>query len=432
MKRCEIFFIVDGARLEAQACLLAPTLRAHLNDTQTATAYVREDYVDQVDPLTREVLERSGVARQGWTDLEVNLGLSQAVPYRVFTLDAPARLVLDFREVDWSGFDPASFDPDGLFEGIRYGVFRPGWSRLVLTLPNPLAAQSVNLAVDQSLGQAQLRLVLAPTGLADFKAKAGVPSQAKWALRRPRVSSVPHPRQRGDRPLRVVIDPGHGGVDPGAKAAGHLEKTLVLTFARELQEALIRAGRFDPSLTRTQDRFVSLPERISIARARAADVLISLHADALTTGNARGATVYTLSEKASTQAAAQLARQHERDDLLAGVDLSAQDDEVASVLMDLARIETQTRSDLLAEMMVAGIAQKTGRLRKRPHLSAGFSVLRAPDIPSILIELGFMSNRDDLQNLITPEWRARVIEGIVLALDDWAVEDAAQARLLRK
>ena len=178
--------------------------------------------------------------------------------------------------------------------------------------------------------------------------------------------------------------------------------------------------------------FTSLTGRISHARQGQADVLISLHADALEEGSASGITVYTLSNKASDEAAEQLASQLDRADLLAGVDLSEQDEVVTSVLMDLARLETNARSNDLAGQIVSGIAQATQRSRSRPQLSAAFTVLKAPDIPSVLIELGFLTNKRDLRNLLNPEWRRNVQKGILQGLGVWGINDAAQARLLRK
>lgn len=163
-----------------------------------------------------------------------------------------------------------------------------------------------------------------------------------------------------------------------------------------------------------------------------ADLFISLHADALESGWATGTTVYSLSDEASNEASAVLAASQDRADLLAGVDLRDQSDAVAAALMEMAQVETKPRSDLLADMVVSGVAQSIGRLRKRPHLYAGFRVLKAPDIPSILVELGFMSNERDLNNLLNAAWRRKVIKGIILALDTWLVEDAAQAQLLRQ
>jgi len=185
-------------------------------------------------------------------------------------------------------------------------------------------------------------------------------------------------------------------------------------------------------LTRDRDMFLSLQGRITRARAAGADAFISLHADALARGTASGTTVYTLSRVASDQASALLAASHDRNDLLAGVDLKQQDDLVASVLMDMARVETGPRSEKLADAIVKGVARAVGRMRVRPRLSAGFSVLKAPDIPSVLVEFGFMSNPRDLALLTSRKWRARMIDGLVAGLESWVLQDAAEARLLRR
>ncbi len=203
-------------------------------------------------------------------------------------------------------------------------------------------------------------------------------------------------------------------------------------FARELRDGLRRAGGFEVVLTRDDDVFVPLEARQSIARTAGADVFISLHADALAEGRASGATIYTLSETASDIASEKLAERHDRADLLAGVDLSDQDDVVAGVLMDLARTETAPRSDRLADALVAGLDQSIGNLHKRPRLEASFSVLKAADIPAVLIELGFMSSERDLDNLRDADWRARAAAGVRDALRAWVVADAAEASLLRQ
>jgi N-acetylmuramoyl-L-alanine amidase len=364
--------------------------------------------------------------------VSVNLSLSQPVPYRVFVLNDPKRLVFDFKEVDWAGFNGQDILNTDAVSGIRYGIFRPGWSRMVLDMAHPLAMETIELVTGASGTSATIKVNLENVTSEEFAKRTGAPVDDSWGIQAKAVDIEPKQRQLGDRPLVIAIDPGHGGIDPGAERKEHTEKQLVLLFGRELKEALILTGRYKAGMTRDRDEFVSLPERITRARAIQADVMISLHADALASGNASGTTVYTLSSKASDAAAASLAEHHDRSDLLAGVDLSRQDDVVAGVLMDMARVETSARSDALADQIVTGIADTVGYQRKRPHLSAGFSVLKAPDIPSILIELGFMSNKKDLDNLLTMEWRAKVIEGIIAALDSWTIEDAAQAQLLRK
>jgi N-acetylmuramoyl-L-alanine amidase len=364
--------------------------------------------------------------------LEVVLHLTQGVPWRVFTLDAPPRLVFDFRQVSFDGLDPARLDRAAGVAGIRVGLFRPGWSRMVLDLAGPFLPQGAEMRLDPDSGAARLTVRLEPAAAAAFAAASGAPEGALWSLAVPEGPRAPMRRQTGDRKLRVVLDPGHGGIDPGAQHEGHDEADLMLTFARELQEILVLSGRYEVTLTRTEDVFVPLQTRVSLARAAQADVFLSLHADALSKGRATGTTVYTLSETASDEASAQLAERHDRDDLLAGVDLADQDDVIAGVLMDLARRETGPRAERLADRLVEAIEAATGNLYKKPRMAAGFSVLKAPDIPSVLIEVGFMSNPRDLASLTDPDWRARAARGILDALDAWTIEDAAEARLIRQ
>lgn len=362
-------------------------------------------------------------------DVELVLRLSQPVPYRVFTLDSPRRLVLDFSEVNWDGLQPEVFDRSRAVTAMAVGVFRPGWSRMVLELAQPLGIGTVDMATSDG---AVVTVRLTPLTTAEFTARAGAPESALFKLPVPAPLDAPHQRQTGDRPVVIALDPGHGGIDPGAERDGAVEADLMLGFARELRDTLMRAGNFEVVLTRDADVFVPLELRQSMARAKGADVFISLHADALAEGRASGATIYTLSDTASDAASEKLAERHDRGDLLAGLDLSAQDDVIAGVLMDMARIETAPRSDRLAEALVLGLDQTIGTLHKRPRLEASFSVLKAADIPSVLIELGFLSNTRDLENLQSPEWRAAAAEGIRDALRIWAAADAAEAGLLRQ
>jgi len=347
----------------------------------------------------------------------IELALSQPVPWRVRLKADPPRLVLDLREADWTGIDRVT-RPKGV--ELRAGVFRPGWSRLVMELPGPMAVAEAGMATD---GTTRLRLVLAPAAPGDFAAEAARPEPPEWAL--PEAVDLPAPQPQGSGPLVVVLDPGHGGIDPGAEREGETEKDLMLGFARELKELLLRDGRFTVVMTREEDVFVPLETRISIARAAGAGVFISLHADALAEGEAVGATIYTLSEDASDEASAALAERHDRDDLLAGVDLTDQDDLVAQVLMDMARTETLPRTGRLAGALEAAMKSADLRMHRHPRQHAGFSVLKSPDIPSVLIELGFLSSARDLRRLTDPEWRARMAGAIRDGLLVWADEDAA-------
>lgn len=352
--------------------------------------------------------------------LAVDLAISQPVPWRVRVLDGPPRLVVDMREVDWTGLRDLP-RPDAVRD-MRAGIVRPGWSRLVLELDGPWA---VRLAEMTTGAATRVRLRLDRTDAAAFAATAARPEPAQWALPEPADLPPVVPRRMGEGPLIVVLDPGHGGIDPGAERGGVTEADLMLTVARELKELMLRAGGFTVVLTREEDTFVPLETRISIARAAGADVFVALHADALAEGEAVGATVYTLADEASDAAARTLAERHDRDDLLAGVDLTGQDDVIAHVLMDIARTETAPRTERLAVALVAAIQAEGLRMHRHPRQAASFSVLKSPDIPSALIELGFLSSERDLKRLTDPDWRARMGRAIVAALRSWADAEAA-------
>ncbi len=372
---------------------------------------------------------------QSGPGLTLDLRLSQPVPYRLRLVDGPPRLVVDFREVDFAalrGEDPlAAAGSPAAVQALRHGPLQPGWSRLVLELDGPHGIDSAELRTDAATGRARLQVALSPVPQAEFTARS-VPEGALFeGLPATGLPAAP-PRRPGDGPLIVVLDPGHGGIDPGAEREGLRESDLMLTFGRELREALRRAGGFEVVMTRDADAFVSLEGRIRIAREARADVFLSLHADALPDGGATGATIYTLADEATDAAAAALAERHDRADLLAGVDLTAQDDLIANVLMSIARTETTPRTDALADQLVATIRANGLRLHRRPRQAAGFSVLKAPDIPSILLEVGFMSSPRDLADLQDAEWRAAMARSVVEALQRWAAEEAASSALRRR
>ncbi|MFN3351102.1 N-acetylmuramoyl-L-alanine amidase, partial [Pseudorhodoplanes sp.] len=230
----------------------------------------------------------------------------------------------------------------------------------------------------------------------------------------------PQDLRAGDpRPL-IVIDPGHGGPDTGTKAGGGeiMEKNVVLDFSLTLRDQLEKTGRYRVALTRTDDTFIPLNERVRFARQRQADLFISVHADALpkSEGDVQGATIYTLSDTASDAEAAKLAEAENRSDIIAGIDLAQEPDDVADILLDLAHRETKTFSHAFARLLV-GEMKSSVRLHKKPLKSAGFVVLKAPDVPSVLIELGYMTNRQDLKLLTSEAWRGRAAQTMVKAVD---------------
>ena len=393
--------------------LLAPVTRAQSQEFGASA---------RVIPDETSVRDRRGGAA------ELSFGLSQGVPWRAYTLANPDRLVLDFQEVDWTGLTPDSFASDAI-RAVQYGVLRPGWSRFVAELSGPLGIETAALFVAPETATARLEIRLAELERETFNARTGAAPDARWVLPEPVMRAAPQTTR--DR-LVVMLDPGHGGIDPGAIRHGQSEADLILQLAFDIEEALLRAGGIDVVMTRRDDVFVSLEGRVAMARNSGAHLFISLHADALQEGVAHGASVYTLSETATDEATAALAERHERSDLLAGIDLSGSDDVVAQVLMDLARQDNAPRSTMLAKALIAGIEAEVGQVHKRPLRSAGFSVLKAPDIPSVLVEAGFLSTDEDLKNLQDPDWRSSMARGIRDGVLAWSLADAAVAPLRRK
>ncbi len=404
-------------------------MRAFLNILALLFFCVTAAAAHDLTALARVDPARSQISDGWFGETTITLGLSQGVPYRVFLLDDPARLVVDFREADWAGVSAGQLlAAPGRIAAVRFGAFQPGWSRLVADLAEPMLPMEIGMPVDSDSGAAQLEITLKPTDPETYAARAGTPVDPAWtaALIKP-----PEAGQPKDDAFVVVIDPGHGGIDPGAQHGEVDEKDLMLKFARALQEALKRSG-VEAALTRDEDVFVALEHRVAIAHQARADVFISLHADNLTQGGARGATVYTLSESASDAATEHLAARHDRSDIIAGVDLIGSDDQVAGILLDLARQETEPRSAALARTMVEGMARAGGPMNRNPLRRAGFSVLKSADIPSVLVEIGFLSSKRDLANLSDPVWRAVMVNAMADAVLAWRDQDAARRPLVRQ
>ena len=252
-------------------------------------------------------------------------------------------------------------------------------------------------------------------------------SPATLAAPKPKAKAqAPQPKQNR-RPV-IVIDPGHGGVDPGAiSRSGTLEKNVVLGFARALRDALKSSGRYDVQLTRDNDTFITLGGRVEIAQKHNADLFISIHADSLKRGIARGSTIYTVSERASDQEAAEIAAAENKADLVGGIPPEAENEQLTDILVDLVQRETRNHSMFFAKTLV-GELKDTTRLNTKPHRYAGFRVLRAPDVPSVLLELGYLSSPEDEKLLTSDAWRKRVAGAIVSAIDGFFGTHVAQRR----
>lgn len=369
-----------------------------------------------------------GTAEAGRASFTVELPLSQPVPWRARLWADPPRAALDFRSLDFAGL---GLRPAGAATAIRTGDAGGGWSRLVVEFDRPMGFAVLGMAVDPASGQARLTARLVPVDPAEFDRQRAALDRDEAT---PAVVGAPPPAARDLlRPLRVVLDPGHGGLDPGAVHGNLTEAALMLTFARELAEALRRSGGFEVVLTRDGDEFVSLESRVRIAREAGAEVFLSLHADALDDGEASGATLYTLAEQATDAAAAALAERHDRANLLGGgADLTGIEDEVALVLIDIARTETRPRTERLVAALLGAIREADLRLHRRPWQEAAFSVLKAPDIPSVLIEVGFLSSPRDRARLADPAWRGRMAAALVAGLAAWRDDEAGRRLLVRQ
>ena len=350
----------------------------------------------------------------------VVLDLTESPGYRIFPLADPYRMVVDLSEVVWRLPDGHAPQGRGLVQSLRYGLFAPGTSRVVLDLAGPTRIQEVQVLPASADAPTRLVIDLAPISEADFQASlrsAPLMSSVTMAAPAALVLPPPKPETGGDERPVVVIDAGHGGVDPGAiGGSGVYEKEITLAMAIELRKQLEKTGRYQVVLTRDSDVFVRLRDRIDVARAAGADLFVSLHADAHTTSDLRGASVYTLSEKASDAEAAALATKENKSDVIAGIDLSNENEVVTNILIDLAQRETKNLSARFAALLVDELKRDTPLLRNT-HRFAGFAVLKAPDVPSVLIELGYLSSDEDEAQLRSAKHRAKLGTAIVRAVD---------------
>ena len=344
--------------------------------------------------------------------------LNRKIDLAAFTLADPYRVVVDLPQVTFKLSAKAGEQGRGLIKAFRYGLIMQGGSRIVLDTKGPVRVEKAFVLGATDSQPARLVLDLAAIDRASFMRNLALQARpARAAIKPPDVPAKPD----GDpRPL-VVLDPGHGGIDTGTHGSGgELEKDIVLAFTQTLREKLESSGRYRVAMTRTDDTFIPLGDRVRFARSRNASLFISIHADALprNEGQAEGATVYTLSENASDAEAARLAEAENKADVIAGVDLTSEPDDVANILVDLAQRETKTFSTQFARTTVDEL-RTAARLHKHPLKSAGFKVLTAPDVPSVLIELGYMSTKDDLKQLNSPPWRARTAEALIKAIDTY-------------
>ena len=391
--------------------------------------------------------------------------VSGPVSFTVYVLPDPYRVMIDLPEVAFDLPPDSGHKTRGLISEFRYGEADASRSRIVLDTTGPVLIEKSFIVAPQAGQPARIVVDLVKTTKEGF-AKAYKADEAKSEndvaegdglaedasngagkeedvaeavappLPRPKPGSeaaerdlpAHKPARPGGRRL-IVIDPGHGGIDPGAIGIRKTkEKDVVLAFGLKLRDILKTSGNYDVVMTRDDDEFLSLKKRVRVAREHEADLFIAVHADTVRGQNARGATIYTLSERASDAEAAELAHKENRADIIAGVDLGDENEAVTDILIDLAQRESKMHSMFFAKKAVTEMKAVT-RFTGKPLRSAGFVVLKAPDVPSVLIELGYLSSRQDEAQLTSPAWQDRVAGAMARAIDRYfALQVAARSQ----
>lgn len=358
-------------------------------------------------------LERSAASTK------LSFDLSKPAQVKAYILENPDRIVVEASDINFQ-IPPDAGKPSGATAGLirsfRFGHFAPGKSRVVIDLASPAKLTKLDVAPIADGDPSRLVIQLARCDRSGFHEAAvlsGTPPEAPAV-----VPLATQPEAIVDSRPVIVIDPGHGGIDPGANGIGGVvEKRIVFDFASALAERLKATGRYKIVMTRTADVFVSLGDRVKVARDAKASLFVSLHADTLTNaGEVAGATVYTVSDQASDAEAARVADTENRADEVAGLETAPDATDVSDILFDLTRRETRTFSHTF-QRTLAGYWQKIAHLNKNPERSAGFKVLKAPDVPSVLLELGYLSNEKDVAALTSADWRDKATGSVAASID---------------
>ena len=356
------------------------------------------------------------------------LDVDQIVPYKIFTLSAPYRVVVDFPALKWSVAKKDRRRGAGVVSSYRYGLFQAGISRLVIDVKEPVAIARHKFLPVNSLGKHRFLIDLKIITKQAYRASKKSFQSPGWVkpidptvVRRGAPPSAeipkPKPRQTRNRMRVIMLDPGHGGPDPGAIGVGGLrEKVVTMRAAKEVRRLLKSTGRYRVFLTRNKDTYVPLRRRYQLAEKVRAELFISIHADSHKNRRIRGASVYTLSEKSSDREAAALAARENRSDVIAGVDLSRQSDTVASILIGLRQRQTMNESAIFGEVLIDELARDI-RVLRNTHRFAGFAVLKSPDTPSVLMELGYLSSVGDERMFRTKGFYKKLAKSIYRSVE---------------
>lgn len=390
----------------------------------------------------------------------VVVDISEEMRFSLYTLDNPNRIIVDLPEVDWKLSRDGVFGGGGIIRAMRYGLFQSGNSRMVLDLASPAQVKQAFMLPPNEGGGWRLVIDLQQTTADLFAASSGPehrigsfrppaqkmteptpvsqqdvqggkpPSKAKDPQQQEAALRAPDPRtdkaedktppkgkvKPGGKPV-IVLDPGHGGIDPGAiGVSGVFEKNITLAAAKEFRNIIAASGRYDVRLTRDTDTFLQLRERMALGRKYGASLFVSIHADTGARPNVKGLSIYTLSEKSSDAEAAALADKENKADIIAGIDLSHESAEVTNILIELAQRETMNISSRIADTIIDELRREV-TLLPRSHRFAGFAVLKAPDVPSVLVEMGYLSNPEEEKMLQTAAYRAKLGRSLLRAID---------------
>ncbi|WP_231727160.1 N-acetylmuramoyl-L-alanine amidase [Kordiimonas lipolytica] len=354
------------------------------------------------------------------------LDVSEKAEPSIFLLADPYRVVIDLPEADWRASDKVK--GEGAVDGFRHGLFAPGIYRIVLDLKAPaIVKKSFHLAPRGGYGH-RLVIDLETTSRTQFLTAVKDSKKARPVMVSKATPDVVSPRRSVTGKRIIVIDAGHGGPDPGNLGViGVHEKVIVLAIARAVRDELNATGRYDVRMTRDRDIFWPVRERFRIARRHGADLFISIHADSISKPNVSGASVYNLSETASDKEAARLAARENKSDVIAGVNLEQADDEVSSILIDLAQRETMNFSAQFAAILVSELERDVPMLR-RGHRFANLGVLKAPDVPSVLLEAGYLTNKQNARFLNSRDGQRRIAKAVRRAIDRYFEQMVALGR----
>jgi N-acetylmuramoyl-L-alanine amidase len=356
--------------------------------------------------------------------------LTAETGFTATVLSEPYRVIIDLADVRFNLPAGVGRKPKGLIRQVRYGVIEKGKSRIVIDTNGPVSIKQSQLLPRKGKQKPRIAIDLIATDSDSFAAlqlkdvQAASPEvTASLPLIMP---AIPAPAKPDGRRV-IVIDPGHGGMDPGAISPRKTkEKDVVFAFALALQKALAASGQYDVQLTRQQDRFMTLNDRVAFTKRAAPALFIAIHADTVRGKTARGTTIYTLSDTASDEEAEALALKENRTDIIAGVNLADQVGEVADVLIELVQRESRNHASLFSQAALEALKDVT-TMTGKPLRSAGFVVLKVPDVPSVLIELGYLSSVDDERNLKDPVWQDKMAVALAQAVDrHFATLDAAE------